>query len=177
RDTASDLYRLVRPTAPIGALDYLRSQEAFVNSLTGAQQARMLAAGVPFAELSPAQQNLWLRINGFKAYATAVREFHRAALCLGAWDRVRVRDGSVPGGRRLQLWLVYPDPAAGRGEGVVNIGTPRPDASARRSQPDGIDLPLTEPVRSSLRDGWRIPVQKTTLGCCLPGSRRKGDRT
>jgi hypothetical protein len=115
----SDLERLARPFWPgLTDITVITDQRDFYRSLSRGQSARMQEGGLPFRELRPEQQRLWLKINSRQAFGTPIETLIAGAAGLRAWDRTGgygwlTRPTQMPGGAIepfTALWYRFPDP-------------------------------------------------------------------
>lgn len=92
----------------------------FVQTLSVAQQRRMINGGLPLAELLPSQRQLWQRVNTYQAFANKIRQLVIARNLMTGWEAselvylnrsVQGQNGGVSVKRGL--WWKYPHPEPG----------------------------------------------------------------
>jgi hypothetical protein len=86
-----EAHRLITPFSPYtNGRVYTENQNSFAQSLSSGQMRRMREEGLPFMELSPAQQDHWLIINAAAAYKDPALILERGARLFGHWGRAYV---------------------------------------------------------------------------------------
>lgn len=142
RRALADMNRIISAFAPrLSGVPYIRAQRDFVASVTQEQQGQMLGTGLPWRALTPAQRAAWLGINASKALSSDVRMLRRGALCLSQWNGLTGHEASIPGQKRLQLHIPFPDAAEPSGKAGCMVLIPRYNRSARPVAAEGWDLP------------------------------------
>lgn len=170
RQATADIYGLIAPYTPdTDGIGDIRAHNAFVASINGGQQQRMLGEGLSFRDLSPAQQAAWLKINHYHAFSDGARELYRAERFMALWGQVTVEDLPLNGRSHFQLACYFPDAArpGGRNSRVFKVALGAgATAQRRRNSPEGMELPAIA-APGSLRQAWSLPVQQIDLGSLI----------
>ncbi len=174
RRTLDDLAALLRGVPMLSMQVYTRSQNAFADSLTPEQQARMQQGGLTLAELPEAQRHAFLALNNTTLYGPTLMEALRAQAVLREWSRAVARPLGPPERPRQQLYVAPPP----------TLGNPDPEGTMLHLMPatrnprppraEGVELPPPPRLPADLRVPWPLPLQRLDLAAFARKLRESG---